>query len=125
VAAAPAVPAVVNPIRLPDAAVVKGAYIQHCSACHGSDGRGEGPAAAQLYPRPRDFVDSPFRFAATSSQTEEIIAGLERTIARGVPRSAMPGFGGVLEESMIAGQARYVLSLRSGASPAAASRWWT
>jgi hypothetical protein len=89
------------------------------------DGRGEGPAAAQLYPRPRDFVDSPFRFAATSSQTEEIIAGLERTIAQGVPRSAMPGFGGVLEESMIAGLARYVLSLRSGASPAAASRWWT
>ncbi len=119
VAAQPAVPAVVNPIRLPDAAVVKGAYIQHCSACHGLDGRGEGPAAAQLYPRPRDFVDTPFRFAATSGQTEEIIAGLERAITQGVPRSAMPGFGGVLEESMIAGLARYVLSLRTVAAPVA------
>ena len=39
-----------------------------------------------------------------------MIAGLERTISRGVPRSPMPGFGGVLSEQMIAGLARYVLS---------------
>lgn len=114
-ASQPTVAAVVNPVLLPDAAVIKGAYVQHCSACHGADGRGDGPAAAQLYPRPRDFVASPFRFASSSAKREEIIAGLERTISIGVPRSGMPGFGGVLDESMIAGLARYVLDQRSAA----------
>ncbi len=115
VASQPSVPAVVNPILLPDAAVIKGAYVQHCSACHGASGRGDGAAAAQLYPRPRDFVASPFRFASSSADREEVIAGLERTISVGVPRSAMPGYGGVLDESMIAGLARYVLDQRSTA----------
>ena len=113
----PAAAAVVNPIMLPDAGVIKGAYIQHCSACHGKDGRGDGPAAVQLYPRPRDFVASPFRFASTGGGQEPLIAGLERTVSSGIPRSAMPGFGGVLEESVIAGLARYVLSLRSSGQP--------
>lgn len=113
VASPPSVAAVVNPIFLPDAAVIKGAYVQHCSACHGAGGRGDGAAAAQLYPRPRDFVASPFRFASSSAKREEVIAGLERIISVGVPRSAMPGFGGVLDESMIAGLARYVLDQRS------------
>jgi DMSO reductase family type II enzyme heme b subunit len=115
VASQPSVAAVVNPIFLPDAAVIKGAYVQHCSACHGASGRGDGAAAAQLYPRPRDFVASPFRFASSSAKREEVIAGLERTISVGAPRSAMPGFGGVLDESMIAGLARYVLDQRAAA----------
>jgi mono/diheme cytochrome c family protein len=114
-ASQPRIAAVVNPIMLPDAAVIKGAYVQHCSACHGAGGRGDGAVAAQLYPRPRDFVASPFRFASSSGKQEEIIAGLERSISVGVPRSAMPGFGGVLDESMIAGLARYVLDQRSAA----------
>ncbi len=37
---------------------------------------------------------------------------LERTIAEGVPRSAMPGFGGVLSDLEIAGLAHHVLALR-------------
>lgn len=117
----PSLAGVVNPIVLPDAAVIKGAYVQHCAACHGATGRGDGAAAAQLYPRPRDFVDSPFRFASSGGKREEIIAALERIISVGVPRSAMPGFGGVLDESMIAGLARYVLDQRAAApAPAAA-----
>jgi DMSO reductase family type II enzyme heme b subunit len=119
-ASAPAVPAVVTPINLPDAGVIRAKYIRHCSACHGMGGRGDGPAAAQLYPRPRDFVDSPLRFASTSGGQDDLIAGLERTIAQGVPRSSMPGFHGVLDESAIAGLARYILSLRAGQQPRAA-----
>ncbi|QOJ14749.1 MAG: c-type cytochrome [Planctomycetia bacterium] len=114
---ASATPAVVNPVILPDAAIVRGAYIQHCSACHGADGRGDGPAAAQTYPRPRDFVASPFRYASTNGTREEVITALEKIIAVGVPRSAMPGFEGVLDESMIAGLARHVLDQRTAAGP--------
>ena len=108
---------VATPIVLPDEAVVKGAYLQHCAACHGLTGRGDGPAASQLYPPPRDFVQSPFRFASQVGGREALIRGLERTIRDGVPRSPMPGFGGVLSDQMIAGLARYVLNLRSAGGP--------
>jgi DMSO reductase family type II enzyme heme b subunit len=118
--AAPAV-TVVTPINLPDAGVVRSDYIRHCSACHGVSGRGDGPAAAQLYPRPRDFVGSPLRFASTAGSQEELVTGLERTISDGVPRSAMVGFRGVLSEAAIAGLARYILGLRAGAPPTPAT----
>jgi len=113
------VPAVTANIALPGGPQVEALFVQHCAACHGLDGRGRGPAAEQLYPKPRDFVESPFRFASTTGDRDEVIAALERTINQGVPRSAMPGFGGVLTESEIAGLARHVLALREeGGSPA-------
>ncbi len=99
-------------VALPSRPETERLFIQHCAACHGLDGRGRGPAAEQLYPKPRDFVESPFRFASTTGDEDEIFAALERTIQQGVPRSAMPGFGGVLTESQIAGLARHVLGLR-------------
>ena len=30
-------------------------FAQRCSVCHGPDGRGNGPAAPSMLPRPRDF----------------------------------------------------------------------
>jgi mono/diheme cytochrome c family protein len=105
-------PSVVNPIHLPEDSVTQGLYIQHCAACHGMTGRGDGPAADQLYPRPRDFVKSPFRFAPRGGGETVVVGALERTISLGVPRSSMPGFEGVLTESEIAGLARYTLTLR-------------
>ncbi len=103
---------VVNIVDLPSPAETTHLFVRHCAACHGLDGRGSGPAAEQLYPKPRDFVDSPFRFASTGSPWDEVVATLERTISQGVPRSAMPGFGNVLSELQIAGLARHVLTLR-------------
>ena len=52
------------------------------------------------------------RLPAAYQHAAVFIAALERTINQGVPRSAMPGFGGVLTESQIAGLARHVLELR-------------
>lgn len=31
-------------------------YEQNCAACHGAEGKGDGPAGASLNPRPRDFT---------------------------------------------------------------------
>ncbi|HYM67436.1 MAG TPA: c-type cytochrome, partial [Patescibacteria group bacterium] len=31
-------------------------YRRHCAVCHGIAGRGDGPAAGLLSPRPRDFT---------------------------------------------------------------------
>lgn len=102
----------VTKLDLPADEIVQQAFVRHCSACHGKEGRGDGPAAARLLPQPRDFVDSPLRFAARGSSRAEILQGIERAIAQGVPRSAMPGFRHVLEDRLIAGLARYVVRLR-------------
>jgi cytochrome c553 len=32
-------------------------YLMFCATCHGKDGKGDGPSAASLNPRPRDFAD--------------------------------------------------------------------
>lgn len=40
-------------------------FKQHCAACHGSEGRGNGPAAIALEVRPRDFRNEPFRYVST------------------------------------------------------------
>ena len=30
-------------------------FAQRCAVCHGPDGKGNGPAAPSMFPRPRDF----------------------------------------------------------------------
>src|SRR5262245_34339429 len=36
-------------------------FDNHCAACHGEKGDGNGPAARFLYPKPRDFTEGKFR----------------------------------------------------------------
>lgn len=66
-------------------------YDRHCSACHGSGGRGDGPAAFLLYPKPRDFTKNEYRLVSTNDMqaTDE---DLFKTISRGMPGSAMPSW---------------------------------
>ena len=35
-------------------------FEEKCQICHGADGKGDGPAAAALTPRPRDFTNPQF-----------------------------------------------------------------
>lgn len=35
-------------------------YEQHCTICHGAEGKGNGPAAASLSPHPADFTKPQF-----------------------------------------------------------------
>lgn len=40
-----------------DAKAGKAKYDQLCAGCHGTTGKGDGPAAASLKPKPRDHTD--------------------------------------------------------------------
>lgn len=91
-------------------------FIKHCAACHGPDGNGDGPAAEQLYPKPRAFRESPLRFAATGATSEKVLAAITRTIREGIPRSSMPGFQGTLTDAEIAGVAAYTKGLADKAN---------
>ncbi len=66
-------------------------FARQCSACHGADGRGDGPAAYLLYPKPRDFKGGAYRFVSTWERvpTDD---DLYLVISRGIPGSAMPSW---------------------------------
>ena len=44
-----------------------------CAQCHGESGRGDGMAAAQLNPKPRNYTDKEWQKSVTDDQIREII----------------------------------------------------
>lgn len=67
-------------------------YDQHCAACHGVTGAGDGPASVWLYPRPRDFSAGLFKIKSTPDLALPSDEDLARSIERGLPGSSMPAF---------------------------------
>jgi high-affinity iron transporter len=47
----------VAPRRAPDLAQATALYTTHCGVCHGTAGRGDGPAARGMDPPPSNFTD--------------------------------------------------------------------
>ncbi len=85
-------------------------YQKRCAQCHGSSGDGNGPAAASLYPRPRDYRKGMFKFASTPYGSKPIRADLILTVNRGISGTSMPSFH-LLPEADIAAVVDYVLAL--------------
>src|SRR5580692_2682649 len=71
-------------------------FARHCAVCHGPDGRGNGPAAPSMFPRPRDFSTGRFKYKSTAFGEPATDEDLLRTIRDGLPASAMPYFAGLL-----------------------------
>lgn len=61
-----------------------------CASCHGPQGRGDGPQAPFLSPRPASLIS-----AATSMKTD---AELLAVITNGKPRTSMLAWNGLLTE---------------------------
>ncbi len=73
-------------------------YEKQCVSCHGTTGKGDGPAAYLLYPKPRNFVAALYRLISTWDGIPTD-ADLFRTISRGMPGSAMPSWAHLEEEA--------------------------
>jgi high-affinity iron transporter len=76
---------VVIPQQVPDLQQAAVLFHNQCSSCHGTQGQGDGPAAAALEPRPSNFHD-------TTRQFQRSLYGLYNTITRGVEGTAMRAF---------------------------------
>ena len=100
----------VRPLTDSDARAGKQLYIRECGACHGERGLGNGPAAAELNPRPRNFIKRVFKFRTTPSGRAPATADVLRVIERGIPGTAMPAFA-FLPEGDRKKIAAYVLEL--------------
>jgi mono/diheme cytochrome c family protein len=83
-----------------DLARGKAMYERHCQNCHGSGGRGDGPAAASLQVQPANFQ----RFRSFLKSDEELL----RTIEHGVVFSPMHSWRGQLTDGEMQDVLAYV-----------------
>jgi mono/diheme cytochrome c family protein len=83
-------------------------YGERCSACHGADGSGDGPAAAALQPKPRNFRDPQFWRARPRLQ-------IRLVVEKGRPGTMMAGFDGVLTPEEIDAVVSYVMAFKTAA----------
>lgn len=93
------------PIPLPPQPDAAELFSKNCSACHGKAGKGDGPAAAVLNPRPTNLADSAFQASRTDIQLAEAIA---------TGKGSMPGFGARLGDDAVKALVAYLRSLRVG-----------
>src|SRR5215510_7202509 len=73
-------------------------YEQHCAACHGVSGNGNGPATVWLFPKPRNFNAGLFKVQSTPAGSLPTDEDLFQTITRGMAGSSMPSFTYLTEE---------------------------
>lgn len=85
-------------------------YQQYCVQCHGISGDGNGPAAKEMYPRPRDYRKGIFKFITTPYGAKPVRADLLKTVRQGVRGTSMPSFQ-LLPEGDLEAVVDYVLSL--------------
>ncbi len=81
-------------------------FKQNCTSCHGDAGRGDGPAAASLNPKPRNFTQP------SDWKNGYHIADIYHTISSGIQGSGMVAFDFILPADRMA-LVHYVRSLGS------------
>ncbi|HET6756799.1 MAG TPA: c-type cytochrome [Burkholderiales bacterium] len=91
-----------NPVKADAASIARGKALfeKYCATCHGKEGRGDGPAASALDPKPVDLV------AMAGHHSDGDYAW---KISNG--RGAMPPWKGVLDEKQIWDVVNYVQDL--------------
>lgn len=60
---------------IPAAAVAEGEQVwtSRCSLCHGAGGKGDGPAAGPLTPKPRDMTDAKWQASVDDKHIQTIV----------------------------------------------------
>ena len=97
----------------------KQVYDARCVECHGAQGRGDGPSAAFLDPRPRDFTTGKYKLRSTESGSGPTDEDLIQTVRRGMYGTAMPGWDRLLPDGDIADVVTYIKSLTPQLAPPA------
>jgi len=77
-------------------------YATRCVTCHGPAGKGDGPAAAGLNPKPRNHTDGSYMNSRTDAQLLEVIRN---------GKGAMPAWGKILSDQEIQAVLKHVRTL--------------
>ncbi|MFB6345921.1 MAG: ethylbenzene dehydrogenase-related protein, partial [bacterium] len=76
--------------------------------CHGMKGKGNGPAAEYLFPKPRDFTSGIYKFTSTPNGKLPTDKDIERVVREGLSPGGMPGFDNSLSDKQIQNVSDYV-----------------
>lgn len=61
------------PVQVDPAVEARQLFASRCSVCHGNDGTGNGPGAAALTPKPRNYTDAEWQKTVTDEQIRNTI----------------------------------------------------
>lgn len=92
----------------PGSTTARALYMQRCFWCHGEDGGGDGPSAAGMVPRPRDFRAARYGIRSTAGGRLPTDDDLFRVIERGMPGTPMQAWGEVLSAAEIRSVVSYI-----------------
>ena len=113
-AAQPEAPPVATPTVAPeggfrgDVAGGQAIYSLYCVTCHGQTGKGDGPAAVALNPRPADHTDAIFMGGLTDANIYQAIKGGGVSIGKS---PLMAPWGAIVPEQGLRDLVAYVRSL--------------
>ena len=80
-------------------------YSNFCTTCHGANGKGDGPAAAALNPKPKDFADCKTMAGISDEMAFKAIKGGGQSVGLS---PMMPPWGGSLTDQAIKELVSYV-----------------
>jgi len=89
----------------------KAIFDAKCVECHGAAGKGDGPAAPFLTPRPRDFTTGKYKIRSTESGTGPTDEDLIQSVRQGLYGTAMPGWERILTDDEIRDVVAYVKAM--------------
>ena len=79
---------------MPEPSEGRAIYVENCAQCHGVSGKGDGPWASDLSPRPSDLTALSPGGDFPRAHVLSVIDGYDRS---GLPGQEMPEFGLLLE----------------------------
>ncbi|MBI3325838.1 MAG: cytochrome c [Nitrospinae bacterium] len=86
----------------------KEVYAQFCASCHGETGKGDGPAAPALTPKPKDLSDKGYMGTKSDEQLFKVV---KEGGAAGGLSPLMPPWGTSLTDDQIRDVIAYLRSL--------------
>lgn len=116
-AAESATVAAAPPAGAPDQDAGATAYRTYCVSCHGDAGRGDGPAAAALSPKPADFSAGAFKYDANGNGVKGELEDIQAIVRDGAARyggSPLMAPWPMLTAEQRQAVAQHVKSLRAG-----------
>ena len=91
-----------------DAEQGKKLYGQFCASCHGESGKGNGPAAAALNPKPRDHTDKEYMSKMSDEEMLKVIKNGGASVGKS---PLMPPWGASLKDDQIQDVVAYIRTL--------------
>lgn len=96
------------PSKLLAAEKTAGLFQELCSVCHGVGGKGDGPSAQGLEPKPADFTNCQVMAKDSDEVLLKIIKGGGQSVGRS---TVMPAWGDSLNEQQIGELVKFIRGL--------------